>query len=215
VLVPFSWYSEVTVQYLGGKGTETENIAFHSSSPDAGVELVHWKNLLDLNDSATIEGGISLATGRNASDSNTNLFGLDLTYKWRPTVGGRYHSAIAAIEYIRRDYEQPVLAQTGDGTTLWGQYQLDERWFALARYENLSVAGGTVANTIYATPVGVTNRESLALGFNATEFSSYKFEVTTADGPHNTLYGLNGASGEKKVYLQANFTIGAHPAHAY
>jgi hypothetical protein len=47
--------------------------------------------------------------------------------------------------------------------------------------------------------------------FDLTEFSFLRLEYDTLHGPAQP----NGLTDEHKIYLQANFTIGSHPAHAY
>jgi hypothetical protein len=209
VLLPFSWYSEVTGQYLRGEG---ENQEFNSPSPGDAVGLGHWKNLWDLSDAMTMEVGASYAQGKNSLRADTTLAGADLTFKWRPTSGGKYHSWILAGEYLNRKLEQPgVNAEKGDGWNAWGQYQFTERWAGLARYDHLKVEGADSTVNTNALQNITTKKYSAALVFNATEFSSYRLEYNYVDGPASAA----GETIERKIYLQANFTIGAHPSHAY
>lgn len=206
-LLPTSWFSEVTLQYLRGEG---ENAEFSSPTPGDGVGLVHWKNLFDLSDSLTMEVGASYAAGANALGGNTNLAGADLTFKWRPTSGGRYQSLIWATEYLHRTQSQAGLDdEIGQGPTTWLQYQFAERWAALYRYDSLTVENSfDTANLPNDTSV----RNSAGLVYMPSEFSSYKLEVDQRTGgvPSPT-----GETTENAVFFQANFTIGAHPAHSY
>lgn len=202
-LLPTSWFSEITAQYLRGKG---ENEEFHSPSPGQGVFVAHWKNLFDLSEALTFEIGASYAEGQNALKGKTSLSGADITLKWRPTEGGRFRSWILAAEYLQRKMEQPPAQDDlGEGWNLWGQYQFGERWAALARSEQLKVENSA----------GLTNGEtfgqSVGLSFAPTEFSSYRLEYGWSHGPANA----KGDTDERKVLLQANFTIGAHPSHSY
>jgi hypothetical protein len=206
VLLPFGWFSEVTGQYLRGEG---ENEEFNSATPGDGVGVGHWKNLWDLSDSMTMEAGASYAFGNNSLGGDTSLIGADLTFKWRPVAGGKYHSWILGSEYIRRDLAQPgAKTELGQGFDVWGQYQMSERWSALLRFDHLDVSESATPATL---PNVTTRKYSGALVFGATEFSSYRVEYNQAEGPSNA----DGESVERKVYLQANFTIGAHPVHAY
>lgn len=209
VLLPFSWFSEITGQYLRGEG---ENAEFKSSTPNDAVGVGHWKNLWDLSDALTMELGASYAGGNNSLRGNTTLMGADLTFKWRPTSGGKYHSWILASEYIARKLEQPTsTTEKGAGFNVWGQYQFAERWAFLARYDHLKVEGSDTAVNPNALANIYTDKYSSALVFNASEFSSYRLEYNHAIGP----VSATGESLEQKIYLQANFTIGAHPAHSY
>lgn len=202
-LVPLPWYFEVTGQYLRGEG---ENEEFNSPSPNDGVGVLHLKNLWDLSDNSTLEWGISGASGGNSLGGTTSLYGSDVTWKWRPVEGGKYHSWILAGEYIHRDLEQPgSLAARGTGFNIWSQFQWAERWKTSLRYDSMDMKNSTSVRN------GLTDKKTVGLTFQATEFSSFQAEFSQAKGPIST----TGNNTENKVFLQANFTIGAHPAHSY
>lgn len=203
--LPFDWYSEFTVQYLRGEGENTE---FSSQDTGDGVGVGHFKNLWDMSDSATLETGISYALGKNSLGGRTTLSGVDLTYKWRPVVGGKYKSAILAGEVINRDVQQPgVKDEHGLGWNVWGKYQFAERWAALARYDRVDVYNSDADINPNALTNQETQKVAAALNFEASEFSSFKLEMDYSQPTINQV--------ERKIYLQANFTIGAHPAHSY
>ncbi|MGZ3692153.1 MAG: hypothetical protein ACXVAX_11665 [Pseudobdellovibrio sp.] len=206
-LLPASWFSELTFQYLRGEG---ENAEFNSPTPDDGVGLVHWKNLFDISDALTMELGGSYAAGDNSLKGATSLAGAELTFKWRPTESGRYKSLLWATEYLSRTQTQPGFKNEGaNGLASWLQYQFAERWAALYRYDNLNVENTFTAADL---PNGPVQRNSVGIVYMPSEFSSYKLEFDQRTG------GLPSATGEtteNKIYLQANYTIGAHPAHAY
>lgn len=207
VLVPTTWFNELTLQYLRGQG---ENDEFKSPSPGSSVELVHWKNLFDLSEALTMEVGGSYAQGENSFRKKTTLTGADLTFKWRPSEGGRYQSLLWTIEYLGRTQSQDgVDDEKGNGLASWLQYQFAERWSALYRYDTL-----TIKDTFDLTglPNDTWKRNSIGLQYRASEFSSFKLEMDQRTGG---LTAANGDEIENSIFLQANFTIGAHPAHAY
>ncbi len=51
-------------------------------------------------------------------------------------------------------------------------------------------------------------RQSLVLVFAPTEFSAFRVQGSVIEPP-------GGGAAIIEGFLQANFTIGAHPAHAY
>jgi hypothetical protein len=206
VLVPLPWFFEITAQYFRGEG---ENDEFNSPTPGDGVGLLHIKNLWDLTESLTLEFGLSKAKGNNSFAGKTSLGGMDLTLKWRPLVGGKYKSAMLGLESIHRSMTKPDSQREKDrGYTIWGQFQFAERWAALVRHEKLTVNDSLDTTKL---PNLHSRRETLGLVFNATEFSSFRLEYSEAVGPTNA----KDENKEKKIYLQTNFTIGAHPAHSY
>jgi len=208
-LMPTDWYNELSLQYLRGEG---ENAEFSSPTPGDGVGVAHWKNLFDLTEALTAEIGASYAQGNNSLGGTTSLSGADLTFKDRPLVGGKYHSWILAGEWIQRHLQQPgSTSEEGKGWNLWGKYQFAERWSALARYDYFEATGGDTTVNANALSNDKIKKYSAALAFQATEFSSYHLEASQENGPSNS----KGDSTNNTVYLQANFTIGAHPAHSY
>jgi hypothetical protein len=210
ILLPVSWFSELTLQYLRGEDGNTE---FNSPTPGDGVGLAHFKNVVDLTDDLTMEPGVSFAQGNNAVGGVTSLTGGDLTFKWRPAAGGRYHSGILAFEYIDRALEQKNSAtEHGHGLSSWISYQFAERWAARFRYETLQVSGSDkTVNPDHFLSNALSARQSAMLQFDATEFSFFRLEYDLGHGPAQP----NGDTNEHKIYLQANFTIGSHPAHSY
>lgn len=209
VLVPVSWYSEWTMQALRGEG---DNVAFNSANPDDAVGVGHWANLWDLSDSLTMEVGASYARGNNDLQGLTTIWGADLTFKARPLVGGKYQSWIVGGEYMGRILEQQNEdPERSGGGYLWGQYQFAQRWAVAARYDRLETQTSQPEVNPNALDNLVTNKESLGVSFFPSEFSFYRLNVSYADGPKSA----TGESVEKKIYLQANFTIGAHPSHSY
>lgn len=215
VLFPIPWFSEFTVQGFGG---ENGNAEFNSPAAGDMIGVGHWKNLFDLSDALTMEIGLSYAQGGNSLGGTTRITGQDLTFKWRPTEGGKYHSGIWAIEALQSRTEQGTDRPRGDrdGWDTWVQYQFAERWAALAREEAYRTDGafdvGDLSNVVALTD-GTTNKHSVAVVFNGSEFSSYKLEYDWSHGLPNPNAG--NQTDERKIMFQANFTIGAHPAHAY
>lgn len=206
-LLPAPWFSELTLQYLRGDG---ENAEFKSPTPGDGVGLVHWKNLVDITDSLTFEIGASYAKGSNSFKRDTSLTGADLTFKWRPEEGGRYKSLIWSTEFLSRIRSQDTVAdEKASGLVSWIQYQFAERWAALYRYDNLNVKE---TFDPLALPNDTSERHSVGFAYIPSEFSSFKLEY---DQRHGSGINANNETTEKSVFLQANFTIGAHPAHSY
>jgi hypothetical protein len=210
VLLPFSWYSEFTAQYLRGAG---ENSEFKAGSPGDGVGVGHWKNLWDLTEALTAEVGGYYAQGNNYLKTQTKIIGADLTFKWRPLEGGKYHSWILAGEILQRKLGQPGAqkAERGSGGNIWAQYQFAKRWSAVLRYDHLNAEASDATVNVNAIPNGTTDKYSAGLNFSASEFSTFRAEYNHAITPPDA----RGKRAERKFYVQANFTIGAHPAHSY
>lgn len=209
-LLPSPWFSELTAQALRGEG---ENDEFNSRTAGDVIGVGRWKNLWDLCADMTLEFGTSYARGSNALEGATTLMGGDLTLKWRPAVGGKYRSGILGAEFIDRMVQRKTGTDGhGQGVSVWTAYQFSQRWLAKLRYETLQTNDSPEAVSTTSDLVnGLTTKVSTQLQFDATEFSFFRLEYSTAHSPVRA----NGLDTEHKIYLQAGFTIGAHPAHQY
>lgn len=185
VLFPLPWYSELSVQGFSG---QTEDDSYFMSADTGGyVGLAHLKNLWDLSDQLTAEFGLSGATGENSLASSTNLYGADLTFKWRQSLERAF---IWATEYLHRD----LGTDRASGVASWVQFQLTRRWWIEARGE-------------YLDSGSQQRKQSALIAFDPSEFSEVRVQYDHLnDGKEKD---------EHRALLQLNYTIGAHPAHAY
>jgi hypothetical protein len=197
-LVPAPWFLEVTAQALAN-GAPT---AFGSTEPNAAIGVGRVRSLWDLSEATTLDLGLSVANGANASGGSTQLYALDLTAKWRPAEGGKYHALVASAEYLSAsehyDDAGTALGRLG-GLATWLQYQFAQRWWAQARVEWLGVPRPEGGDT--------TARQSALLAFLPSEFSGFRLQYDRLDDEQ--------PDDEHRVTLQWNISIGAHPAHAY
>lgn len=206
-LMPTPWFSEWTLQYLRGKG---ENAMFLHPSPNEGVGVAHWKNLVDLSEATTLEAGVSWAQGGNSFRENTQFQSADLTLKWRPEQGGLYQSLSWAIEYLGRQQKStPEATEKGQGLSSWIAYQWDRPWSVVYRWDQLALQDSLNPADL---PNETWSRHSLGVAYAPSEFSSYRIEYNQRHGGPGTSADL---MDEKVIFLQGNFTIGSHPAHTY
>ncbi|MBS1983666.1 MAG: hypothetical protein JST16_05790 [Bdellovibrionales bacterium] len=201
VLLPLPWFSEVTVQESSGHAD-----VFNSPNRDALATTARLKNLWDLSDSTTLEFGLSMADGENQLLRRTDIFGGDLTLKYRPTVGGKYFAVIWGSEFLfssRRGLSNDAASleelQNLSGITSHLQVNFAERWWAQTRFDYAGF--GSHAN------VGSEHRETLLLGYVPSEFSGLRLQYDHLR--------TSASTTEHTVALQLNISIGAHPAHAY
>lgn len=186
LLAPLPWFVELTAQVIQGNS----EVLFASESSSDVAEVLRLRNLFDLSDSATLDLGVSGAAGANAENGRTRIGGADASFKWRPTKGGKYSALIVAAEYLSRE---DVKGYAG-----WVQVQVAERWWVQVRNEEVA-----------DEPSDLKAKKNTALvAFNPSEFSGFRLQVDRLDegGEANPI---------DTVQLQTNFTIGAHPAHAY
>jgi hypothetical protein len=196
-LVPINWFSEVTVQVL-----QAQSQPFQSTSPNSNVVVARLKNLWDLNDDTTLEWGLSGSKGPNDLLTQTSLWGTDLTFKWRPSAGGKYSAIVWSNEYMNgtKNLNPEGSIRTHGGATFI-QWQFAQRWWIQGRAEYVDVLDTTVGAP------AIQRKYSGLLAFLPTEFSAIRLQYD------QRLDGL--ATPEQRFLVQLNLSIGAHPAHAY
>lgn len=205
-LLPTPWFSEVTAQAVSG---EAEGLDYFNSRSNGDiVAIAHFKNLWDLTDSATVEFGVSGANGANRLDDHTDLLGADLTFKWRPVEGGKYTAFIWSTEALQRVQNEANGAKNERaGLSTWVQYQFARRWWAQARMEWLGAKDKGAVTTAMTLPER-SNKWSTLLGFVSSEYSAVRVQ-------YDNLTQAGADETEHRFFVQMNFSIGAHPAHAY
>ena len=198
------WFSEFTLQVFAGN-TRT---LFASPTKDDVSANAHMKNLWDLSDDATLELGISDAWGNNRATQTTNLFGLDLTYKYKPTGASKAGMFWAGAEYInarRNGFAGPADAKSFaelnkvDGLASWIRYQFLDQWGLSARYDR----SGLFNKGSFESQ----RREGILVSYAPSEFSEIR-----ASYNHTT---QAGSPTDNAFALQLNLSMGAHPAHSY
>ncbi len=217
-LAPLPWYMELTAQVLSGRpeADATETAYFNNGSANASVHLLHLKNLVDLSDSLTAEMGLSGIKGSNEFPDGagisqigaTSFWGADLTFKWRPVEGGKYRALVWSTEYLNRRINRPTAYNQAEGYASWLQYQLTQRWWVQVRSDYLQAWESAVTPEALDMPL-FQRKVSALIGFFPSEFSGVRLQYS------QNLDGKPDVDPEKKVYLQFNFSIGSHPAHAY
>lgn len=200
VLFPSTWFSELTLQAISGRSEGLDY--FNSSAANSTVALAHLKNLWDISDDLTFELGLSGANGKNIDEEKTTLAGADLTFKWRANES---HSASWSTEILQRKQNRIAYTENGEGFATWIQYQFARRWWLQVRGEELTFKEQDPSLT---EPLPEKQKkQSLLLGYIPSEFSGIRFQYDQLkDG---------AAEDEKRVLVQFNYSIGAHPAHTY
>jgi len=193
---PLEFYQELTIEATRGPA---ESPSFVRSEVDRFLYTGHLKNFWDLTDNATLELGLSGATGPNVAGFSTFLGGVDLTYKWKPLQFNAYQSVVLQTEMLWSDKK----VGADQRVKSWGMYalatyQLAKRWFLTGRFDY----SNTPDNASF-----VESGFSGILGWYATEFQKIELEVNAATS--------NSFGDAQQIVLRSVFVIGAHGAHAY
>ncbi len=203
--VPLPWWSDLLVYAVDGR---TEFHDAESSDPACGAR---WSNLWDASEQATLELGFSGLTGPAADPAvqgARRVFGADLTYKWVSGVRSQGPALTAQAELFLPDAD----GLEGDPLGLNGllQYRFQRQWWL--------GLGADLARDVRIDPLCAEPSADAALGewreykanltFVPSEFSALRFELSYREETETGVEDLRFA-------VQANFTIGSHPAHTY
>ena len=161
----------------------------------------------DVTEGANIDIGGSYANGPSAQvpdaftleDSNTELFGFDATFRYRPLRRAIYRRFQARTELV---WSRPRSNGVTGGSTFGyygsGEYQFARRWYAGARYDRSGQA---------VDPSLVDTGGSFYVTFWPSEFNQIRGQY------RRTNYG-DGVKANEFLF-QLNFSIGAHGAHVF
>lgn len=160
----------------------------------------HLRSYLDIDEASNFEGGVSYARGKNelGSDFTTQLYGVDLTYRWRPPARSIYRSFAARSELIWSRRQDPAGDQRAFGLYGSAEYQFARRWSGGLRYDWSERA---------AEAEMVDRGASAILTFRPTEFSSLRWQYRRSE------FAEQRAANE--LLFQLIFVIGAHGAHPF
>lgn len=197
-----TFFQELTLQVLSGPA---ENFSFVRAENNRFLYLGHLKNYFDLNESTSLELGVLGMTGPNHSDGDrTDMFGADLTVKWKPLRRNRFQSFEWTSEFLlsRRREQNSAFATTETVSSIgWfshARYQFRQRWYL-----------GAMAEYAEFPAFDQFNRKAYSgiLQFYATEFQKFELQARYNDG--------NFFDGFADFMLRAVFVIGSHGAHQY
>ena len=160
----------------------------------------HLRSYADLSESSNLELGGSYARGHNDSGAGfvTQLYGADLTYRWKPLRRAIYRSFTARGEAIWSLRDEPGGRQRAFGGFLSADYKFARRWFGGLRYD-----WSERARQAHVNDDGM----SAVLTFWPSEFTQLRAQY------RRVRFGAEPAANE--LFLQTLFTIGAHGAHPF
>jgi hypothetical protein len=210
VTLPFPWYSDVQAYAVNGDAMPFDA---GSKSLAGGGRLV---NLWDLTEDSTVELSGSYTHGADARHPGENMkvdmFGADLTWKWVSSARTRGPALNITAEALWPNYEE------AEGKP-WG-------WYALAQYRfhrNWWTGVGTGQTDAGIDPGEYEdNPDHEGHEHGVGDLREYKFNLTFAPSEFSALraevvYYQDKVTREDdlRFIVQANFTIGSHPAHLY
>jgi len=177
-----------------------------------GSDLLYVGRLssfVDLNESCNLAFGWSYANGANGSaqaDTSSpvealraQLYGADLTFRWKNPRRAIYRSLIVQAEAMERSAE-PLVGPSSvtRGAFAYVDYQFARRWHLGARYD--------WSETLDRSNVHATG----GLGF--LTFTPSEFALVSLQSSH---HDLEDGVSETRWFLKTTFNIGPHGAHPF
>jgi hypothetical protein len=211
-LVPNPWdqYVLVTGEVANGLGEELEGaqgIPLDSPAPgrslDDFVYVGHAQTFFDLNANNNVEVGGSFLANEPRSGTDTRVYGVDLTYRWRPLAQQGYRQFLWRSEgyFTHEDTHAagPSVFDTS-GAYTYGEYRLAQTQWVGIRVDWTEIPGTSGKKEWGVYPY---------FTFSPLEFGYFRvgYEYVRSDQ-------LNDKDSNR-VWLQYNFSIGPHAAHAF
>jgi hypothetical protein len=183
-----------------GQVYQGNSAVFQSSRRDDLAYLGHLRAYRDLGESANLDLGGSFAYGPNetAPDARTRLYGVDLTFRYRPLRRAIYRRLTARTELVWSQRDQEGGRASAFGLYAAGEYQFARRWFAGLRYDYSERADA---------PELSDEGGSALLTYWPSEFSQVRTQfrhTRRAEG-----------QTDNELLFQLLFSIGAHGAHPF
>jgi hypothetical protein len=203
VPAPKGIFLEATGQLLRGDSGDV----FKASTRSDVSTVAHLRAYKDITESTNLDLGLSYARGHNDGTlplSNvtgnflTQLYGGDVTLRWKPLRRSIYHSFVARSELIWSQRQQFPREQRAFGFYASADYQFARRWFAGGRYDQ---SGRSRFDNLTDKGAAAT------LTYWPSEFSQIRGEYRL------THYAENRDSSE--FFMQLIFSLGAHGAHPF
>ena len=178
---------------------EAEEAAGKSLGEDLGdrLWLAHLKNSYDPSPASNLELGVSWATAiveEEEERARTNVYDIDVTWRWKPPRFAKYRSAILQGEAIWRNEAGP--SETRFGAFAYGQWQLSRRWFVGAR-----------GDWVEPPEAGTLRGGQLLVKWFPTEFSQLRLAYERQDPEEGDALD--------RLIFQTTFALGPHRPHAF
>ncbi|WP_373044538.1 zinc-regulated TonB-dependent outer membrane receptor [Vulgatibacter sp.] len=226
VLLPLPFFLELraSVQDAGNElsfGVPSEEIEDLADLLYVGRALSSF----DLAERITLNLGLSAANGPNAAggflvtdENRTDVFGADLYLRFRDRSSVAYTALQSEYLYRRATVPDGRLEQ--GGLYAWVVRRFDRHWEAAIRYDLLGLPDGTAIDepVVQSEELGeflapaTQERVGASLTYYPSEFSRLRLQANHDFG----LVTPDGDSGPvTELFLQFQFVMGAHGAHAF
>lgn len=205
-LLPTDSYWDITVGVTNGYTWGHAHDA--GKKPQVPVHYIHPVNFIDLADAGAIQWGLNYLGRTDADAVQTQLYGLDFTYK---KTEGKTLERLFQSEIWMQIQSSPDMERTEKiGAYFFPQMAVNERHFVGLRFDAFSELSRTFVSD-------GSKQDNLEYGFVPTyTFKNSEFTLFRAAYGYNvqTFKGEDDVR-EQKLEFQFVAILGAHPAHSF
>jgi hypothetical protein len=193
-----------------GQGTTLDQPAPGRALRDV-VYLGHAQSFFDLDPNNNLELGASVLLNLPRRETQTRMYGVDLTYRWRPLGQAGYRQFLWRTEGYFTDKQLrgadaaallPIEDNTFDtaGFYTYGEYRVAQRWWLGTRVDWTEIPAVRRQTEWGVYPYCT---------FAPTEFGYFRL------GYQHAVSDRWRDKDSNRVWLQYDFSIGPHAAHAF
>lgn len=218
-LAPLPWYAEVVASateaggeccarsFLGGASLPVR-------SPLDVVGTFAFKQFFPFSDDWSLAAGLSSQLGPNPTgpQNRTELYGVDLYLRWRPTADPGRQSVSLTAEALHRRRQVPDAVLTDGGLYAQAVWQFALQYEVGARIEAVSVS----ADDPLGDNAGLTTRSSVEAAFYPSHFSRLRWQAAFGTPPESAA-AFTTRIGDPvwSTFLALEVLVGAHGAHNF
>jgi hypothetical protein len=198
---------ETTVEAVNDGG-----LPYSHEAAGKGAYLGRLTSFWDMASGHDLALGLSglIEDSQAVADFDLRLYGVDLTYKWKPFADGEWKSFLLGGELFLADLPEENDSFAGDmpmGFYVWSQAQFNRNLYVGVRYDQTDIARGDHED-------GDGDRGELqALGayvtYYTTEFLRFRL------GYEHSGERIGEEDNLNSVLLELNFIFGSHPVEPY
>jgi hypothetical protein len=231
---PKGLFLEGTAQIFRGDSTNVFSAVRRSDVAAVG----HLRAYSDLSESTNIDFGASYAHGHSPfADGNNQLFGGDVTLRWKPLRRAIYHSFVGRSEFIWARTSVAPAYFTGAPVPMFsnsprslakpfgfyvsGDYQINRRWTIGSRFDRSQRGQCLPTNPDSTVACPATFPMNFSRGVPLLQDTGGSFQLTYVPSEFSLIrtqfrrakYGEGLTANE--ILFQFQFSMGAHGAHPF
>jgi len=207
--IQLQWVAPTDTYLMAGvEGLQGTNDRSFGDTEQNNLYVGYLKSSVDIGDTLSVLGGVSLAHGKNTTANVTDIYGADLTLREEL---GSYSSLVWQSEYLYRNKDIGDSNDKQAGLYSELVYHKDKNWAGGIRYDAI-IQNDTDLVSNYAG-VDTDNLDRYTAMLEYKPFPMSRLRVQYTYDRTKVIDGLRKDISE--VVFSLNIAAGAHSAHSY